>query len=170
MQSDSRKPFHAERIKAVLFFFMHQVIGTLGVAIAAATLTFFSLEILRPMNPHLFTSHNASWLLTELPYYPMQIIVGLWTGWLLSRRWPRPSMLYVWVLPLAFLCYAFVAVPTLTPDFVTEAFQAGIGQSRVAHYFGWGCSPVNHCVDRGVVTMPFYASVSYSIGAPFAHR
>jgi hypothetical protein len=170
MQSDSKKPFHAERTKAVLFFFLHQAIGTLGVAIVAATLAFFSFGTLRPMNPHLFTARNASWLLTETPYYPLQILVGLWSGWLLSRRWPHRSMLWVWVLPLAFLCYTFVAIPTLVPEAVAEAFQAGVGQSRISHYFGWGCSIRNRCVDQLVVTMPFYASVSYSIVALVARK
>jgi hypothetical protein len=160
------------QIRGALVFAMHQFIGTWGVAMAAVPLAFFSFEILRPLNPHLFASHNVHVLLTELPYFPMQIILALWSGWSFNRRFHHGSMLWVWVLPFLILCYAVVAVPTLTPDqvFTSVVMQAGGNQSAFSHYFGSGCRVEDRCVDQLVITMPFYVSVSYSLGALLAQR
>ncbi len=170
MQSLSQERIRNSRIKAVLVFVMHQFIGSWGVAAAATFLVYFSFEILRPLNPRMFTSHNSSWLLTDLPYFPMQIVLGLWSGWSFGRRFQHRAMLWAWILPFAFLCYALLAIPTMTPDFVPLILQAGVGQSRLSHYFGWGCRPEDRCLDQLGITMPFYVSVSYSIGALLARR
>jgi hypothetical protein len=74
-------------------------------------------------------------------------------------------MLWVWVLPFAVLCYAVVEIPTLNPTVTPLDFQAGMGQSRLTHYFGWGCQPVNHCFDQELLTSPFYAAAAYSVAA-----
>jgi len=157
-------------VKTALTFVAHQFIGTWGVAIAAPPLAYFSFGILHPLNPHLFTSHDVSVLLTKLPYFPIQIVLGLWLGWSIGRRFQHRSMLWVWVLPLAFLCYALLAIPTLTPSQVPPMFQAGLGESRLSHYFGRGCSAVRRCGDQLLVTMPFCASVAYSVGALLARK
>jgi hypothetical protein len=158
------------QIKAILVFAMHQFMGTIGVAFTAATGIFCAFEILRPINPGLFTSRNASWILTGLPWFPLQIGTALWVGWTLSRRFHHRSMLWVWVLPFAFLFYALLAIPTMTPSVVPPMFQAGVGQSRLSHYFGWGCRPDDRCTDQLGITMPFYASVFHSVGAFFGRR
>jgi hypothetical protein len=160
------------QIRGVLVFAMHQLIGTLGVGMAVGPLAFVSFEILRPLNPRLFVSHNVHVLLTELPYFPMQIVLALWCGWSFSRRFHHRSMLWVWVLPFLILCYAVAAVPTLTPDlvFTSVVMKASGNQSPLFHYFGSGCSVENRCFDQLLVVMPFYASVSYSLGALLARR
>jgi hypothetical protein len=159
-------------IKDVLVFATHQLVGTWGVAIAAAPLTFVSFEILRPLNPRLFVSHNAHVLLTELAYFPMQMALALWSGWSFSRRFHHRSMLWVWVLPFLILCYVVAAVPTLTPDliFTSVLAKANRNQSPLFHYVGPGCRIENRCLDQVLITMPFYASVSYSLGALLARR
>jgi hypothetical protein len=160
------------RLKGVLVFVLHQLIGTWGVAVAAVPLAFISFGILHPLNPRLFVAHNAHVLLTELPYFPMQIVLGLWTGWAFSRRFHHRSMLWVWVLPFLILCYAVIAVPTLAPDLIIKSVieQSAGSQSPLSHYFGSGCSVKNRCVDQLLITMPFYVSVSYSLGALLARR
>jgi|HubBroStandDraft_4_1064222.scaffolds.fasta_scaffold04803_6 hypothetical protein len=157
------------QIRGVLVFAMHQLIGTWGVGIAAAFLVFASFEILRPLSSSLFVSHNASILLTELHYFPMQIILALWTGWSFGRRFQHRAMLWVWVLPLLLLCYAVAAIPTLTPNmaFTSVIMQATGNHSSLSHYFGSGCRVENLCLDQLIITMPFYVSVSYSLGALF---
>jgi len=161
------KPLSGERghespVKVGLVFAMHQLIATFGVEIGAAILTFSSFSVLRPLNPRALTLHNASWILTELPYFPMQVLLGFWSGWWFARRCRWRSMLWVWVLPLLILCYALVAVPTLTPDAAPSVFATA---SPFSHYLGSGCSLKDQCVDQLLVTMPLYASVSYSLGA-----
>jgi hypothetical protein len=70
-------------------------------------------------------------------------------------------MLWVWVIPLAILCYAVIA-------FEPKWKSVLVHESWLPHYFGWGCLPTDHCLDQLVITMPFYAAAAYSIGAWFA--
>jgi len=64
------------------------------------------------------------------------------------------------------LCALFAGpLMILEPGSVIE--QAGVG--RFSHYLGSGCSTKDFCEDQLVITMPFYASVGYSISAFFAH-
>jgi len=160
------------RTRAILVFIAHQFAATWGVGVAAATLAFFTFEVLRLFDSRLFTPHNASQLLTALPYFPMQIIMGFWFGWSFSRRFKHRSMLWVWVLPLLILSYAVIAIPTLSAPlmFTSVMAQTNGPQSPLSHYFGWGCRPQDRCIDQSLVTMPFYASVAYSTGALLARK
>jgi hypothetical protein len=158
------------RVKDVFVFVGHEFMATLGVGISAAFVTDFSFATLRPLGSRLFSSYNASWLVTELPYFPMQIILGLWLGWSFRRRFQHHSMLWVWVLPFLILCYAVIAGPIimLHPDSIIA--QAGGGFSPLSHYFGRGCDPRDLCLDQLMFTMPFYASVAYALGALLARN
>jgi hypothetical protein len=49
------------------------------------------------------------WLLTENPFYPAQMVSGLYLGWALGRWLRHRVMVWVWLLPL----YPFTApLPT----------------------------------------------------------
>lgn len=154
------------KTKLGLIFVVHQVIAVWVTLRSAPILTASAFNLLR-----LFGGRNRYptslylWVLVGTPYFPVQIFLGAMLGWLLGRHLRQREMLWVWILPLAFLCYAFVTIPTLTPAITPPEFQAGIGQSRLAHYFGWGCQPVNHCTDQEAITSPFYATAAYSIAA-----
>ena len=124
---------------------------------------------LRPLNvvrQH-FTKGYVPWLLSGRPYFPIQIALAIFLGWVFGRHFWHRSMVWVWVMPFAVLCYAFVAVPTITPTLPPQ-YQAGIGESRLSHYFGWGCGPWNYCRDQSGITLPFYVASAYSLGALFA--
>jgi len=108
-------------------------------------------------------------VLTENPFYPVQIVAGIYLGWLLGRRFNHKSMLWVWILPLAILIYAFAATPTLSP-WASILEQPNTVKSRLSYYFGWGCQPRARCLDQLVITMPFYASVAYTFGALLARN
>jgi hypothetical protein len=149
---------------------MHQFIATLGVAMAAAFLAVFTFTLLRPLNPHLFASRNAHFILTRVPYFPMQVILGLWSGWSFGRRFQHRSMLWVWVLPLLIISYAVISLPALVPNQTSVIEVAGRNQSRISHYFGRGCSVDDRCEDQLLVTMPLYASIAYSVGALMARK
>jgi hypothetical protein len=158
------------RARDVFIFIAHQLVATLGVSVAAGFATAVSFGMLRLLDSGLFSSHNAYWLATEVPYFPVQIIWGFWLGWLLQRRLQHRSMLWVWVLPFLSLCYAIVVGPIfiLHPDSIIV--QAGGGFSSLSHYFGQGCGAKDLCLDQLVFTMPFYASVAYAFGALLARK
>ena len=153
----------------MLLFTFHQFVGTWGIAFLAA----FGLFSLFDALPNFANSKPAlrfvHWVLTENPFYPFQIAVGLYLyfGWLLSRRFHHRSMLWIWVLPLALLSYAFIATPVLSP-WASMLIRPDKFQSRLSFYFGWGCQPRARCIDQLLITMPFYASVAYSLGALLA--
>jgi hypothetical protein len=107
------------RFKSVLIFALHQLIATLGVGFLAGTATFFVFGLLRPASSQFFTEHNVYQVLTQLPYFPVQILEGLWCGWVLSRRLRRREMLCIWVLPALILSYAMIFEPNTSPVFIS---------------------------------------------------
>ena len=155
------------RAKAVLIFLVPQIVGTWGIAFFAAFALFSLLDV---------TPHSAEWkrsirfvhwLLTENPFYPVQILTALYVGWRLGRRFQHKSMLWVWVLPLAVLCFALMA---FNPEWTSVLARPSPVGFRLSHYFGWGCQPRAHCLDQLVITMPFYASAAYSLGGLMARN
>jgi hypothetical protein len=157
------------RAKLGLIFMLHQVIAIWVTLRSAPILLAAGLNFLRLFGR---PSSRAEyyWILNGNPYFPVQIGLGLILGWLLGRYLRHRSMIWVWVLPCAVLCYALVAIPTLNPTAVPPSMQAGVGQSRIAHYFGWGCQAANYCFDQEVITSPFYATAAYSLAAVAAEE
>jgi hypothetical protein len=153
----------------VLIFVLHQFIGYFGIIILATYLTAYVFDVLHLIGKPL-PSNTMYWILTGTPYYPVQIGLGLSLGWLIGRRVQHRAMLWVWVLPFAYLIYALVAIPTLVPNWISPAYQAGIGESRFRHYFGWGCGGAHPCFDQAAFTLPFYGAAAYSIGALLARK
>lgn len=152
-----------------LMFVFHQIIATWVVYISTRILLGSTFNVLRLFGWH-YQLDDYNRLLNGLPFFPVQIGLAVLLGWLLGRNLRDKSMFWVWILPLAFLCYALVAIPTLTPNVTPWELQAGGGQSRVSHYFGWGCRPANHCIDQISTTLPFYVSAAYSLAALLAKR
>jgi len=155
--------------KIVLSFALHQFICTWGVGVTIGWLVAFGGDFLRLFGKG-FPMRDSSWILTETGYFPLQIAFAMFLGWLLGRDLRRRSMLWVWVIPFAILCYAVAAIPAVPPWLTPSAMQAGIGQPRLWHYFASGCRSEYRCLDQVIFTMPFYASVAYSIGALVAPR
>jgi hypothetical protein len=153
----------SSQAKSAGLFLLHQFVATFGIAVAAPYVLVSSFDLLP--NGWAPSMRFVHWLLTETPFYPVQIGAGLCFGWILSRRFRNRVMLWVWVIPLLILCYAVIAVPTLTPDMTFSSVLMPGSGSSLSHYFGWGCRPENRCLDQLVITMPFYVSVAYSLGA-----
>jgi hypothetical protein len=147
--------------KATLLFVVHQLISTIGVIVSAGVLASVGFGLLRFFGRDLPAKY-LYWTLTGTPYFPMQIAVGLVLGWFLGRRLRTSSMAYVWILPLVFLCYLFIALPTTAASLARDA--------RFSHFFGWGCRPENRCFDQLGATLPFYAATAYTIGAVIARK
>ena len=124
--------------------------GTAGILTASA-LNFLKLLGWRHPKP------VYTWLLSGNNLFPCQVALALLLGWILGRALQDRSMLWVWLLPSLGMAYALLNIPTLVPRLVKPEFQAGIGQSRLFHYFGSGCQLGNYCIDQTSFTRPFYA-------------
>src|SRR5208283_1960108 len=86
----------------------------------------------------------------------------------ITRRVRHRAMIWVWILPALLLCYAVVAIPTLTPHITSSLLWSGTSQSWLTHYFGWGCRMTDRCFDQVLITQPFYTATAYAIGARLA--
>jgi len=146
----------------VLLFLGHLLLSTLGVAVAAAVLTYSVVLSLHPFFPSL-NSRTVHWILTETPYFPVQIFVGLLWGLQLGRRYRHRVMLWTWVMPALAIVFFILFVP-LPPVVV-----AGSEISKIEHFFGRKCLPQNHCFDWPF-TVLLYAAAAYSLGALSARR
>jgi hypothetical protein len=163
--SDSRS---RSKGKSVLWLTIHLFVGTWGISLASLYLTGYVFDFLRLFG-RTYPRSVEYQLLSGTPYYPVQIILGLFFGWLLWRCFRHQEMLWVWIIPFAILCYAVVTFPAVTQNLTLPAFQAELA-SRLSHYFGWGCRPARGCTDETTFTLSFYMATSYSIGALSAQR
>jgi hypothetical protein len=129
--------------KISLQFLMHQLISVLGVAIFANALVALSFDLLRFLG-HPYPIRESFWMLTGMPFYPVQVSCGLCLGWQLSRWLRHRSMLWVWILPALMLCYG-VSSRTDVPWRARELYRVGY-------------------------TVPVFAAGSYSLGALLARK
>ena len=152
--------------KSVLTFGLHQFIGMYGIPFTAPIVFSLGFKFLTLFG-HSYPRKTFYSIVSGSPYFPIQIIFAVILGWLLGRVLRHRSMVWIWVLPLAILCYS-VATRVLNPASVFTGH--GVGQSWFSHYFGLGCRPADHCLDQLVITMPFYSSLAYSLGVALARK
>jgi hypothetical protein len=161
----SVEQFRAKSLtKSGLTFGLHQFIGMYGIPFTAPLVFSLAFKFLLLFG-HNYPRKTFYSIVSETPYFPVQIIFALLLGCLLGRALRHRSMVWVWVLPLAILCYSLLTATVLIPEWTSVLVRPGVGQSWFSHYFGWGCRPAAHCLDQLLVTMPFYSSLAYSIGA-----
>lgn len=165
-----RKPkfeLTAERLQTrhrainTLRFVAHLIAGTLGVIITASVLTYSAFGMLHPFFPAI-GSRTVNIILTETPYFPVQILVGLLWGLQLGRRYRHEVMLWTWTVPFAAIA-SLILFAQLPPVVVS-----GIEITKVEHFFGWACLPQNHCFEQVGFTLPLYTAGAYSLGALLA--
>jgi hypothetical protein len=150
--------------KLGLSFVVHQIVATEGVI----WFTVLSVFILRRAIVVISGSEDSQalrgihWLMVGNPVFPVHVVVALWIGYKFFARFPQTVMFWVWVLPCFVLTYAVVMIPTLSPWSASVLNQH---QGRFAHYFGLGCRSDDFCFDQFTITLPFYTSVAYTIGA-----
>ena len=157
------------RLKSLIVFAFHQVVGTWGIALLAKFSLFSLFEALPDSASWKPSAHFLQWVLTRNPFYPVEISAGLYFGWLLGRKFQHRSMLWIWVLPLAVLCYCLAATPPLVSPWSSIFVRPSTVQARLSFYFGWGSLRAG-CIDQLLITMPFYTSVAYSLGALVARK
>jgi hypothetical protein len=154
-------------VRSALVFVMHQFIGTEGVI----WLTIFGSFLLRGS----VTMMHEAWaqsafmramhlILSNTPFFPVQIAAGAYLGWRLYCRWRHRSMFWVWILPGVLLAYG------LTLFFMANPWTLSAAGVILSHFFGWGCQADYHCYDQLFYTQLFYSSVAYSLGALCASR
>lgn len=156
-------------LRSLLRFSLHQFVGTLGTAFLTALALLSvaeALQIFRVAS----SMRWAHWILTETPYYPLQILVAFYLGWVMWKRFPTQLASFVWVLPFLLFSFAFAAGTMFSPPPNSVLFLPHDEPSRFSHWFGWGCRPAAHCLDQLVLTVPLYVSVAYSIAARLARR
>jgi len=136
-------------------------LSTLGVGVVAAVLTYSVVLSLHPFFSSLGT-RTVHWILTETPYFPVQIVVGLLWGFQLGRRYQHRVMLWTWVVPALAIISLILFVP------LPSVVVSGVELTKAEHFFGRGCLPQNHCFEWAL-TVLLYAAPAYSTGA-FAAR
>ena len=144
-------------LKSVLLFAFHQLLAPYLFVVATAFIVVDGSAALHPWFPSI-TIRRAHWLLTETPFFPVQILVGLANGFWMRRFSRLPFGEWIWILPSLLLIAGILFLP-IPP-----------GQNRLGHLFGWSGLPPNRTPDGHpqlyeiVLTMPFYLSVAYSSG------
>lgn len=89
----------AGRVRALGVFVMHQIISVLVVGMGGIAIVGVAFDVLadlgwsQPLN-------SAHWVLTGIPFFPVQGTIGFALGWGLGRWLHHRSMLWVWVAPL----------------------------------------------------------------------
>jgi hypothetical protein len=164
-------PKNSGTLRSIVIFAAHQFIGSLGVVyLSTYVVSAFGglLAIIYDLFGHSFSTRPLHWIMTETPYFPIQIAIGAGLGWTLYRRFRHLSMLWVWIVPFSILSYAVVALPTFSDTSIFN--KAGGLQSSLSHYFGWGCQPRDRCFDQILITLPTYSAVAYSLGAFLARK
>jgi len=130
---------------------LHLLISTVVVIFLSNMGCFFLFKLAHNLNPSV-TIQQLRWTLTGIPGFPVQAIMGLITGFVLTKYMHRAIMVWTWLLPMAFLC-------------VRILFFMRDNSSVWDHFFGYGCSVNGHCFDQVALTLPLVASTAYSIGA-----
>jgi hypothetical protein len=131
-------------------FPLHQIVSTVGILILSGLITFA-----------ITTPSRARWILTETHYFPVQIGLAFFVGFILHYYLHHRVMEWVWVLPFLFLCVFFcLGVKILSFD--ESSLPVG---KRVDLYFGRSCRPEDRCFVQLAITLPFYTATSYSLAA-----
>lgn len=164
---NSTKRFRTKSLtKSALTFGLHQFIGMYGIPFTAPLVFSLGFKFLLLFGLS-YSRREFYSKVTETPYFPVQVAFALVLGWLLGRSLRHKSVLWVWVFPLAILCYSFITLPVSALEQTSILAQL---QARLSHYFAWGCRPALRCFDQVTVTLPFYSSLAYSMGAFLARK
>jgi len=144
---------------SILLFFAHQIFGTMGIGLLAYLTTAEAFDLYAHF-AHPQSMRPVHWILTETPYFPVQIVLAWFSGLYIARVFSRREMLWIWVIPTLVLIYGMMNIPNI-------ATRPGVVSSLNpwSHFFGWGCNVRDYCLDQLLITLPFYESIAYSFGA-----
>lgn len=128
---------------------VHLVISTLGVIMATGLLTYFVVAVLQLFGLAVPIS-LASHLLTEMPLFPLQALVGLVIGSCTGMRISRHGI------------YAVLSVSVLCFGSGFFIHRSGVGY--LSYFLGYGCTVTRGCFDQFLITLPAVTSLSYLCG------
>ena len=147
----------AKRAVSILMFALHQLFCPYVLLALSAFLTATAMSLV-----HVFgapaTMRTVHWVLTETPFFPVQIAIGLISGFVIGRFCRIPFTTRMWVIPCLVLVAALVSKPLQS------------GQARLDHFFGWGGLPPHRQYDEVAITLPFYIAAAYSVAAELSSR
>lgn len=146
-------PF-VRRLAPIVLVALHQVVGTIGIIVLSGIICDALFGLAHTLIPSTKMA-RASWFLTEVSGFPVQVSLGLAAGFAIARWVPSRFAVWVWVLPLVFFCFGATLVVQ----------PAG---SRLNYMFGDTCKPAEHCFYQILFTLPFLVSIGYASGAAMA--
>src|SRR6476620_1252918 len=129
----------SKRAVSVLAFAVHQLFCPYVLLALSAFLTFTAMPLVHVWYKAA-SVRTAHWILTETPYYPVQITVALIAGFAIGEIRRIRFTRWMWVFPLMLLLGGLIFVPLQD------------GQTRLDHFFGWGGLPQFHQGDETVFT------------------
>jgi len=133
---------------------VHQIISLVGIPVLSAFLTFTLCSIAQSVT-HSVPSGLASKLLTQIPGFPIQAILGFLLGLSLGNFSQRRVMMWVWVLPLILFCIALLFSP------LNGSSQSGPLYPPEAHH-------KSTLLEQLSWSILFIPSAAYSLGAKSA--
>jgi hypothetical protein len=129
---------------------MHILISTIGVVILSGFVVFAALASLRIFGLS-FSAVFARHLLTEIPLFPVQALIGALVGFCLGRYVSRGVINVLLCIPV--LCLACGVI---------MGYERGV--PFASYFFGYGCTAANRCFDQFLITLPAVTSVAYVCG------
>lgn len=138
-------------VRWIGLYLLHLLIATLGVGLATAML----LEVI--LKPLLGRAIGDAKLISigTGPYYPLEIVLAAVAGYFGYGRLRGNHRFWVWVLPTLYLAMKIIL---WTP---TTVLADQNWHTALAHFFVG--TPPHY--PEGNVTIPFYTTLSYAIGA-----
>jgi len=132
-------------------YLLHLLAATFGVLLATAILL---NAILRPlMEP--WISHAQLISVANGPYYALPVVLAALAGYFSYIRFKGNYRFWVWIVPTVYLATKIIL---WAPSSVLGDYSWG---TTLAHFFVG--TPPHY--PEGNVTIPFYTSLSYTLGA-----
>jgi predicted MFS family arabinose efflux permease len=143
-----------------MVFLLHQCLSTIVVIVGSGFIVFSIISVLHHLQPEM-SNKTASLILTTIPGFPVQTMIGMLLGGCLMKNTGHRAALWVWVAPAITMLILLMHGPVA---------EYGIhGSANVfSHFFGNGCKPGDRCLDQIVFTLPLCTTIGYSLGAAFA--
>ena len=142
--------------RPLVVFLRHLVLATIG-SVLLGYLPWLPLAVLNLI----VNTPNPLDPLVSGPYPVLPNVAGLVMGYLTNRRFRTKAAVFVWVPPLLCLTYSIAT----WKSYGGHSYWADVW----ANFFGASCGDTE-CLYELLVTLPFYTSAAYSVGALFGYR
>ncbi len=139
-------------LRWVGLYLMHLLAATLGVLLATGILL---NVVLKPILESHIDYGRFLTVVAKGPYYPLMVVLAALAGYFCDIRFKGNYRFWVWVVPTLYLA---IRVILWTPPSALENYN---WSTSLAHFFK--ASPPRYL--EGNVTIPFYTSLSYTLGA-----